>query len=210
MKRRSFIQQAAILGSSLALAPQVWAQEPIILTPGVNFKPVNNPQSIAPYSKKAVEVFGYSCPHCYHLEDSLNDWLKKKSDDIYFERMPVVFNNPVWIFMARVFYAAQELKVLDQSHGAFFTAIHRDHLRITSVEDVAVFFERFGVKKADFIDTFKGFKVEQLVRKAAKLTQDYGIEGVPAVVVNGKYVTDVPMTGSRKKLWQTVELLTRR
>ncbi|WP_319558261.1 thiol:disulfide interchange protein DsbA/DsbL [Thiomicrorhabdus sp.] len=210
MKRRSFIQQVAVLGSGLALAPAAWANEPIVLTQDVNFKPVNRPQSIAPYSKKVVEVFGYSCPHCYHLEHSLNDWLKSKSDDIYFERMPVVFNNPVWIFMARVFYTAQELNVLDQSHTPFFNAIHRDHLRITSVEDVAAFFEQFGIKKQDFIDTFKGFKVEQLVRKAAELTADYGIEGVPAMVVNGKYITDVPMAGSRAKMWQVVELLTQR
>ncbi|MDX1351839.1 MAG: DsbA family protein, partial [Thiomicrorhabdus sp.] len=66
----------------------------------------------------------------------------------------------------------------------------------------------FGVKEADFIATFKGFKVDQLVRRAAKMTRAYGVEGVPAIVVNGKYLTDVAMAGSRDKMWKVIDQLT--
>ncbi len=178
------------------------------LMQGVEYKQIPTPHVIAPYTKTVVEVFGYSCPHCYHLEPSLNSWLKDKPADVHFERMPVVFNNPNWIFMAKVFYTAQEVGVLEQSHDAFFDALHRDKKELYTVEKIAKFFTQFGVKEADFIATFKGFKVDQLVRKAQKLTRSYGVEGVPAIIVNGKYLTDVPMTGSTDKLWQAVDILT--
>ena len=129
-------------------------------------------------------------------------------DDIHFERMPVVFNNPNWIFMARVFYTAQELGVLEQAHVEFFHALHRDKKELFSVEAIAKFFTQFGVTEADFTNTFKGFKVDQQVRRAAKLTRAYGVEGVPAVIVNGKYQTDVSMAGGKKQLWKVATELT--
>lgn len=172
---------------------------------GVEYKNIPVPQSIAPHKKQVIEVFGYTCPHCYNLEPSLHKWLDKKADDVHFERMPVVFNHPNWIFMARVFYTAKELGVLDKSHNAFFDALHRDKKELFTPEKIAQFFTQFGVKEDDFLSMFKGFKVDQLVRRAAKLTRDYGIEGVPSIVVNGKYLTDVPMAGSRDKMWQIVD-----
>ena len=208
MLRRKLLTSLATILMTSGLSYSALAAENGTLMQGVEYKQVPSPQVIAPYTKTVVEVFGYTCPHCYHLESSLNAWLKNKPADVHFERMPVVFNNPNWIFMAKVFYTSRELGVLEQSHSAFFNALHRDKKELYTVEKIAEFFTQFGVKEADFIATFKGFKVDQLVRKAKQLTRAYGVEGVPAVIVNGKYLTDVPMTGSRDKLWQTVDTLT--
>ena len=208
MLRRKLLTLLATILMTSGLSYSALAAENGTLMQGVEYKQIPTPQAIAPYTKTVVEVFGYTCPHCYHLEPSLNAWLKNKPADVHFERMPVVFNNPNWIFMAKVFYTAKELSVLKQSHSAFFHALHRDKKELYTVEKIAEFFTQFGVKEADFIATFKGFKVDQLVRKAQQLTRAYGVEGVPAVVVNGKYLTDVPMAGNRDKLWQAVDTLT--
>lgn len=210
MQRRAFLTgmtSMLLAGQSLRLAH---ADQGFGLVEGVEYKRIPQLQSIAPHKKQVIEVFGYTCPHCYHLEPSIHEWLKTKPSDIHFERMPVVFNNPNWIFMARVFYTAKELGVLEQSHGEFFHALHRDKKELFSVEAIAKFFTQFGVKEADFTNTFKGFKVDQQVRRAAKLTQAYGVEGVPAVIVNGKYQTDVSMAGSRKQLWKLVNQLSKK
>jgi len=205
MQRRAFL--AGLTGVFAASSLPVLAAENFGLEEGVEYQRVPQPQSIAPHSKKVVEIFGYTCPHCYHLEPSLHDWLETKAKDIEFERMPVVFNHPNWIFMGRVYYTAQELGVLDKSHMAFFDALHRDKKELFTPEAIAKFFTQFGVKESKFIATFKSFKVDQLVRKASKMTRAYGVEGVPAIVVNGKYLTDVPMSGSRKKMWSNVNSL---
>lgn len=179
------------------------------LMEGVEYKRTPQPQAIAPHKKKVVEVFGYTCPHCYHLEPSLKKWKSSKAADVHFEAMPAVFNNPNWKIMARVFYTSKELGILEKSHTPFFHALHRDNVPFTSVADIAKFFTRFGVTEQQFMNTFQGFKVDQEVRRAEKLTKAYGVEGVPAVVVNGKYITDVPMTGSRENLWEAVNELTK-
>lgn len=208
MLRRKLLTSLATLVMASGLSLSAFSAESGTLIQGVEYKQIPSPQNIAPHTKTVVEVFGYTCPHCYNLEPSVKKWLKNKPADVNFERMPVVFNNPNWIFMAKVFYTAQELGVLEQSHGAFFDGLHRDKKELYTVEKIAEFFTQFDIKEADFITTFKGFKVDQLVRKAQRLTRDYGVEGVPAIIVNGKYLTDVPMAGSREKLWQAVDILT--
>ena len=207
MQRRAFLTGLTGLLATNSLTAIAANQSE--LKQGVEYVKVPQPQSIAPHAKKVIEVFGYSCPHCYNLEPSLHEWLKSKPADVHFERMPVVFNHPNWIFMGRVFYTAQELGVLEQSHTPFFDALHRDKKQLFTPEAIAKFFTQFGVKEADFLATFKGFKVDVLVKKAAKLTRGYGVEGVPAIVVNGKYLTDVAMNDTRDKMWSTVNQLTK-
>jgi len=205
MNRRLFL--ANLTASSLiALSPATWARE-FELMEGVQYKKLKQPQSIAPYKKTVIEVFGYGCPHCYHLEPGLHKWLETKPADVHFEQMPVVFNNPNWVYMARVFFTSKRLGVLKESHQAFFDAIHRDKTDVYTPEALAKFFTRFGVKEQDFLDMFKSFVVSSDLKKAAKLTREYEVEGVPAIIVNGKYLTDVPMAKGEANMWETVNEL---
>ena len=202
--RRTFLTLA--LASLTALFATVSsAADDFGIVEGVHYKAVPKPH---PTSQKTVtEIFYYGCPHCYHLEPSIQKWLKTKPKEVTFNRIPAVLNNPNWIFMARVFYTAKELGILDQFHEAYFTAIHQKHEKIFTLPALAKFVEPMGVKKDDYIAMFKSFKVDQDVQKARRLTDDYGVDGVPAVVVNGKYRTDVPMATSKDKMWQVVDYL---
>lgn len=209
MLRRTWLKTlaAGLIGGGLSLSAH--AQDSFGFAEGEEYRPIPQPQSIAPHKKKVTEVFYYGCSHCYHLEPSLHEWLKSKPSDVHFEQMPAVLNNPNWIFMAKVFYTAKELGVIEQSHMPFFHALHRDRKPLFDVKAIAEFFTRFGVKEQAFEATFKSFKVDQLVRNAMRKTQAYGIDGVPAVIVNGKYLTDVPMAKSKDRMWQVVNHLVR-
>ncbi|MBD3821094.1 MAG: thiol:disulfide interchange protein DsbA/DsbL [Thiotrichales bacterium] len=207
MLRRDFL--TTLLGASaLGLSSQAWSAQPSKFLEGINYQKLPKPVSIEPYKKKVVEVFFYGCPHCYHLEPSLNQWLKTKPKDVHFERMPAVLDNPNWVFMARVFYTAKALGILDKFHEAYFDAIQRDGKRIFDIETLANYCEQFGVKHDDYVQMFKSFKVDQMVQKARILTEEYGVDGVPAVIVNGKFRTDVPMAEGKPQLWQLVNELT--
>ena len=48
-------------------------------------------------SKKieVIEFFWFGCGHCYSLENQLNSWEKKLSDDIDFWRSPITWNEQV-------------------------------------------------------------------------------------------------------------------
>jgi len=177
---------------------------------GVEYRLIPTPQSIAPHQKQVVEIFFYGCPHCYDLEPSLHQWLKTKPEEVHFERMPAVLDNPNWVFMARVFYTAKFLGIEKAFHARYFDALHRDKRRIYSLDELAKFVQPLGIKADDYKNMFKSFQVYSAVSKAKQATQNFGIDGVPAVVINGKYLTDVPMATSREDLWRLVDILVER
>lgn len=202
---KGFVTYAFFL-FTLAFQP-VQANTDMGIVEGVEYKKVPNPQSIAPHKKSVVEVFYYGCSHCYNLEPSLHKWLETKPKDVHFERMPAVLNNPNWVFMARVYYTAKLLGIEKQFHNRYFDAIQRDRKPIFNVDALAKFVEPMGVKADDYKKMFNSFQVNSAIAKAKQKTQDYGIDGVPAVIVNGKYLTDVPMASSREGLWKVVNTL---
>jgi thiol:disulfide interchange protein DsbA len=76
-----------------------------------------------------------------------------------------------------------------------------------SREDIREFFSGIGVDGKTFDETFDSFAVQAKVRRAADLTRRYGITGVPALVVNGKYVVEGPMAKSYENMLRIVNAL---
>lgn len=157
MLRRKLLSSFAALFITTSLSGVALADNSGLMA-GVEYKKIPKEQSIAPHKMKVVQVFGYTCPHCYNLEPSLHKWLKEKPENVTFELMPVIFNNPNWIFLGKTFYTLQELDILDKAHEAYYHAIHRDKKNMHSVEELAEFFAQFGPTKDEFIATFNSFK----------------------------------------------------
>lgn len=155
---------------------------------------------------EVVEMFWYGCPHCNNLEPYVNRWLKNKPKNVVFVRIPAVF-RPSWELHARAFYTAQILGVLDKTHSAMFAAIHQQKRRMNTEEAIQKFFAEQGVSKKDFDRVFHSFAVEAKVRRAKDMSQRYGIDGVPALIVNGKYRTGARLAGGPANIFRVVNFL---
>lgn len=158
---------------------------------------------------EVVELFWYSCPHCYHLEPYLQDWLTNKPEAAYFVRVPGMLNRN-WVIQARAFYAAEQLGVLEKTHVAFFKAVHEQRRRLNDEDSLAQFYAEHGVDEQKFRDAFNSFEVHTLLRQAARLNREYQITGVPAMVVAGKYLVTTSMAGGHPEMLKVVDYLVRR
>lgn len=159
---------------------------------------------------EVTELFWYGCPHCYVFEPKVKAWLDDKPDYVEFKRLPAIFTNPRWELHARAFYAAEVLNVFDKMHAAIFHAIHEEKERLASKDDLAKLFAEHGISEAEFNSAFDSFAVQSGVRRAADLTKRYGIDGVPTMVVNGKYRVDGPIAGTYDRLIEIVNFLARK
>ncbi len=170
---------------SLPLALPVAAQQPN-LPPDV----LELPTPIATDNKSRIEVvefFWYGCPHCYTMEPLLEKWVKEQPKDVDFRRVPAAFNEQ-WAAAGRVYYALESLGQVERLHKPLFDAIHRDGLRITNPQALAQWLERNGVDPKKFADAEKSFAVESKMKRARTLLEQSRIDGVPALLVNGKYI----------------------
>lgn len=164
--------------------------------------------------REVVELFWYGCPHCYNFEPKINNWVRNKPENVGFERVPAVFMhprtgkpNPKWAFHAKLFYTAKLLDVLDDIHGPLFERIHEKGQHIHTSDEAEAFFAEFGVDAESFNNTFNSFAVDSKVRRAIELTRQYGAEGVPTLIIDGKYRTDGPMSGGHNQMLGVVKQL---
>jgi thiol:disulfide interchange protein DsbA len=155
---------------------------------------------------EVVEMFWYGCPHCNALEPYVNRWLKKIPANAEFVRMPAIF-RPQWEQHARAYYTAEILGVLDKIHHAMFEAIHDKKQKINTEAEIKQFFIAHGVSEKDFDRVFRSFAVEAKIRRAKDMSERYGIRGVPALIVNGKYRTSAQQAGGNAKIFRVVNFL---
>jgi len=155
---------------------------------------------------EVVEVFLYTCPHCNNLEPYVHRWLKKIPPEAQFVRMPAVF-QPKQELHARAYYAGEILGVLDKTHPAMFEAIHQQKRHLNTDADIQKLFAEHGVSEKDFKRVFRSFAVEAKIRRAKDMSQRYGIPGVPALVVDGKYRTGARLAGGNANIFRVVDYL---
>lgn len=170
---------------------------------GEDFHIVQNPQPVEVAGKIEVrEFFWYGCPHCHNLEPHMQTWLKNLPKDVRFVRTPAPI-NPVWEVGARAYFASEALGVRQYSHLPLFDAHHAGQKGALSQKALAKFFTQYNIPEEKFNSTFTSFGVTNRVSHAKKLMQDYQLAGVPAVVVNGKYL----VKGEDAKVTQVIDFL---
>ena len=142
---------------------------------------------------EVIEVFAYSCNHCFNFETNIELFEKTKAQYIDFKRMPVVFNE-AYKMHARMFYTAESLGILDVMHNKIFKAFHLDRKQMMNESEIFELFSEQGISKDQFENRFRSFTVESKVNRAERLTRKYKIRSTPTMVVNGKYTSNGPST----------------
>lgn len=164
-------------------------------------QPTDDPSRI-----EVVEVFSYSCPHCYSLESTIGPWAKALADDVRFVRVPAVFRAD-WEPLAQAYLTAEILGVNEQTHGALFDAIHTDHKHLDSQEALADFYAGHGVDKTLFNKTFTSFVVKTQLNRGKSQVKRYGVTGVPAIIIEGKYLVTGRMAKSYDNMLRIMDYL---
>ncbi|MCW4151964.1 thiol:disulfide interchange protein DsbA/DsbL [Halomonas sp. 18H] len=153
-----------------------------------------------------TEAFWYGCPHCYDLEEPLNAWVEELPEDVVFERMPATMGG-AWNQHAMAFYAAQELGIQEELHSDFFTAIHEEGRQLTEPEAIADFFSGYGVSQDEALKALDSFGVKSQVNQAHARMRNMQLMGVPALVVDGRYLVTSSLAGSLDNMPKIAEAL---
>ncbi|KAA6183259.1 thiol:disulfide interchange protein DsbA/DsbL [Thiohalocapsa marina] len=174
---------------------------------GIDYRRVEQPVRAEPGADvEVLELFWYGCPHCWHLEPRVQAWLENKPAEATFRRLPAAA-APHWAPHAKAYYAAEMLGELDRLHEPLFRAMHEERRRLQTDDALIAFAAEQGIDEAAFRNAYNSFPVDMQVRKSADLVRRYGVDGVPAVVVNGKYVTSASQAGSNERMFQVVDYL---
>lgn len=208
MKRRDFSRMAASSALLASLAPvmvQAQGKKPV---PGTDYQVLDPRAPVeAPAGKiEVVEFFWYNCPHCATLEPTLNEWVKRLPKDVAFRRVPRRFADGE-VPQQQLYYALESMGLVDKLHAKVFAAVHGERRNLNRPEAIADWVAAQGVDKAKFMGQFSSFSVVTKATKAAQLQNAYRVDGVPALGVAGRFLTDGQMAGSNERALQVVESL---
>lgn len=163
------------------------------------------PTNVGPGKVEVIEVFWYGCSHCYELDPYLESWKKNKPAYVEFVRLPVIW-GPGHKLHGRLFYTLQVLGKLDALHSKVFDTVHRGGNMLIAQDEDASFKIQLawamanGVNGDDFKREYNGFAVNTALQRAEQLTKRYRVAGVPLMIVNGRYSTDVGAAGGHSQL----------
>ena len=177
------------------------------LEEGKQFIRLKNPQPTETGAKiEVIEFFSYGCPHCAHLEPELQRWFKNMPPDVQFRRVPVLF-QPAWELLARDYYTLDGLGVEQKLSPDMFKAIHDQNVNLSKAN---VFFEWAGKQGLDpkkVEEMYNSFAIVSKVNRAKQLAAAYKVEGVPYVVVDGKFATGSDKIGGHPNMPAAIDSL---
>lgn len=190
----------SILAAGFFAAAPVMAADPVY---GSDYMPVASPQPTEANGKvEVLEFFWFGCPHCATLEPVLQAWVKKLPADVSFKKVPAVFNEK-WEKGARLYYTLEAMGLLEKLSDQAFV----DGGKLTSDPAILDWIAKRGVDRSKFLEMYNSFGVDNRVRQAEKLSRAYNLDGVPALIVGGKYRTAPSITGGNEKALRAADLL---
>jgi len=203
---RKFVNTLAAGLLAGLMSTSAWAV-PMSYVEGTHYFPTAEKLSTTDAEKVVVvEMFSYTCPHCFALEPEIEEWKKTLSDNVEFVKVPAIFRDS-WLELARVFYAAEATGDLAMLHPKLFNAIHVGKRNLSTEDQLLDFVEEQGIDRDAFLKTMNSFSVKGKVKQALIMSRTSGITGVPSFIVNGEYRTDASSAGSAEDLFKVVDML---
>lgn len=178
---------------------------------GTDYQPIDPPQTLTsvPGKVEIAEVFSYTCIHCARLQTLLPAWEASLPPQVNFVQAPM--SHGAFEPIARGFYAAQAMGMLEQTQAGMFKALaEQQRLGAGKIDDIAKLYAELGVDAEAFKATAASFAVNTQISRSQKTLVRWGVESTPTLVVAGKY--RVPPTGDRghEGMLQTARWLAQR
>jgi thiol:disulfide interchange protein DsbA len=187
-----------ITSTLLCLSALVCAQAQKI-EEGFDYRILPIPQPVETKGKvEVIEFFWYGCPHCYDFEPELSSWVKRQPKDVAFRRVPVAFRDEM-LPHSQLFYALESMGKGDALNEKVMYAMHKENKRLMTEPEIADWVASQGIDRNTFLATYRSFAVVSKARTARQLAEAYRIDGVPTIVMQGKYVTSPSIAGSKAK-----------
>ncbi|EPT6934135.1 thiol:disulfide interchange protein DsbA [Cronobacter malonaticus] len=153
---------------------------------GKQYNTLEKPVAGAP---QVMEFFSFYCPHCYQFEEVLHvsDSVKKKLPaGTKMTKYHVEFLGPLGKDLTQAWAVAMAMGIEDKITAPMFEAVQKTQT-VQTPADIRKVFIDVGVKPEEYDAAWNSFVVKSLVAQQEKAAADVGLQGVPAMYVNGKY-----------------------
>lgn len=175
---------------------------------GVDYSKLSSPEPVPAHAGRVqvTEVFWYGCPYCQVFEPLFDGWVTAHSDQIAVERLPAPLGDSL-IPGAKVFYALKKMGLEEKFHNQLLAAAKAEQIDVTEEKSFADWLAQRGVPRDQFETIYHSAWVDAQVEQARKRVLADEILTIPALVVNGTYVTSSQMAKGYQQVLSVVDYL---
>ena len=159
------------------------------LVEGTDYRTLEPPQHTGANGKiEVLEFFSYGCPHCNEFYPMVSAWAAKLPKDVVFKRVATGMGRLAWTNLAKACYALEATGDLARLDAPIFHAIHEEHQPLFDEKAISTWVGEHGVDPKKFTTAFDSFGVNTKLIQAEQMVENYKVEGVPSLTVDGKYM----------------------
>lgn len=196
MKKLLALASVALLSFSVQAAK---------FTEGDYYKVLELPKSNSPI---VTEFFSFYCPHCNSFEPMIQELKKQLPDNAKFQKNHVSFmGGSMGKSMSKAFATSIVLGIDSKMTPVLFNRVHGMKKPPRNDAELRQIFVDEGVKAEDFDGAYNSFAVNSMVNRFDKGFQDSGLTGVPAIIVNNKYLVQTGKIQSSDEYFELVNFL---
>lgn len=175
------------------------------LTEGVEYARLVTPEPVHDQGKiEVLEVFNYTCVHCFDLQPVVRAWQQHLPTDVDFQLLPAAF-APQFELYARGFFAAEALGKLAATHEGVFDALWNRRVAVRSLGDLATLYAGLGVDRESFIEAAQSSANRAAVDAAKEKIHRLKVSGTPEFYVAGRYRVLGTLITTQEELLQRVD-----
>ncbi len=171
---------------------------------GVDYTILAPSKRQAAQSKNAPEVVEfawYGCPHCYKVDPFVNSWKATLPRNVKFTRLFTQWTDKMQVEQ-RMGFTAQVLKIADFDKNAFL-ALNEQKFNFSEPAQRTLFLNQQHINIFEWNAAYQSPQVDSMMEQSDLLFEKYGLQGVPAFIVNGKYM----VSGDSIRVVQTINWL---
>lgn len=149
---------------------------------GIQYRVLEKPLEYV--NNQVTEFFWYGCPHCYDANPFAHEWADSSNGKYTLVQKHTQLSER-WLFDANVYFGLKEVDRMDISQNYFDG---RQQGQFKDINDVSAWLQNNGVNPVQFFENLKN--PELIKQREDLLAQERSLEagGVPAFVVEGKYL----------------------
>lgn len=177
---------------------------------GRDYLVLDPPRPVAPGATiEVIEFFYYGCPVCYASQPYITSWLERAGTGVSLMRVPAASSESTEHF-ALTYYALEASGQLAQLHGAVYENHHFADPPLNEEKSLLDWLARNGVNTEAFRRMRESAENRARVAEGRRIFELYGVRGVPAFAVDGRYLTSARLAGGVKEMMDIVEYLVAR
>jgi len=120
--------------------------------------------------------------------------------------VPVMFQQR-WTPLAKIYYTLDALGTETKLSPDVFKAIHGQGVALWDADKFYDWAATKGIDRNKAKEVYTSFAVDGKMKRAMQLAQQYNIQSVPTVIVDGKFVTSSDRVGTHAQLPAAIDEL---